>query len=87
MISSFDRSGRVVMTAYFEDFRPAWQDGPLVAHKYSVKWPLDGASFTMEVLKFDGRTEVSPKAFVRPVEGQDLPNSVTDIRQVDAECK
>lgn len=80
-----DALGRRSMSAFLDDYRPAWKDGPLVPHAVNIDWPLDGGNFTMRMDRVRGVRKVSPTAFERP-QPEDLPAGVTDVVQVDADC-
>ena len=82
-----DAQGRVTMSAYLDDYKPAWTDGPMVPHSVSMIWPLDDSKFTMRISRLKGMEngKVAPTAFVRPTRAT-LPKGVTDIIQVDADC-
>jgi hypothetical protein len=86
VVNFHDALGRVVMSAFLDDFRAAWEAGPVVPHKFTILWPLDDAKFYMEAAKIEGRMAVSPKAFNRPTAAE-LPSGVRDIIQVDADCE
>lgn len=80
-----DESGRRTMSAFLDDYRPAWEGGPLVAHHVNIEWPLNGGRFTMWIDKMRLAPPVHPRAFDRPT-AEVLPAGVTDIVQVDAAC-
>lgn len=86
MVNIYDSKGQIVVSALFDNFRPGWAGGPLVAHDYSVIWPLEDGRFTMSAIKIEGRTKVSERAFVMPSRSE-LPRGVHDVIQVDADCK
>jgi hypothetical protein len=85
VIVFFDERGRRSMSAYLDDYRPAWPDGPLVPHRLNVRWPADDASFTLEAAAMEGKNQVHPAAFTRP-QSDRLPPTIRRIIQVDARC-
>ncbi len=82
-----DSLGRVSMSAFLDDYRPAWSDGPFVPHAISILWPLEGGSFTMSIGRIRGvaAEKIAARSFVRP-DRQALPRAIETIIQVDAEC-
>ncbi|MFQ5423835.1 MAG: hypothetical protein ACE5F9_07625 [Phycisphaerae bacterium] len=80
-----DGFGRRAMSAFLDDYRPAWDGGPLFAHHINIDWPQDDGKFTMRIGRMRGVEDVSPAKFARPGV-DDLPADVTDIVQVDAAC-
>ena len=82
-----DPLGRVSMSSLLEDYRPAWEGGPLVAHTINVIWPMDNGTFTMWIDRMRGlpAAEVSEKAFDRPA-GESVPDGVEQVFQVDVDC-
>ena len=86
MVNVYDGRGQIVVSALFDNFRPAWEGGPLVPHDYSVIWPQEEGRFTMSAVRIEGRTKVSERAFVMPTRAE-LPRGVRDVIQVDADCK
>lgn len=85
----YDDYGRHAMTASLEDYREAWDGGPLIAHAVSVIWPRDNNKLTITIGSFKSfdESKVKPNAFARPTESPPLPESVyANIIQVDADC-
>ncbi|MCB9851704.1 MAG: hypothetical protein H6819_01310 [Phycisphaerales bacterium] len=85
----YDEYGRKAMTASLEDYREAWEGGPLIAHKVSVIWPIENNKLSLEVGSFKNFDEnkVKANAFTRPTDSPPLPASVYEnIVQVDADC-
>jgi len=83
-----DALGRKTMSAFLDDYRPAWEDGPVVAHKLSIYWPQDDGWFNLSMLSIRGiaDTKVRPKSFDRPTADR-LPAAVrAHVVQVDADC-
>jgi hypothetical protein len=82
-----DAFGRDAMNAFLDDYRPAWDGGPLIAHKISIFWPKDDGQLTLSIGAAKGMEagKVSPKAFLRP-QRSDLPRGIDRIIQVDADC-
>ncbi len=88
LIAFLDRFGRKEMTAYLDDYKPAWEGGPWVAHAVSIFWPKDESKFTITMDRAAGRSEdqVSDKAFLLPTPEQ-LPAAVRrNVEQLDADC-
>ncbi len=83
-----DALGRVVTSALLDDYRPAWDGGPLVPHTISMHWPLDDGRFTLMLTGLRGMPadKVSPRAFLRPTD-ETLPPGVREVVQVDADCE
>lgn len=85
----YDELGRQAMTASLEDYREAWDGGPLIAHAVSVIWPQDKNKLSIKVGSFKNfdESKVKPGAFARPNDSPPLPPSVfANIIQVDADC-
>ncbi|MBN2561307.1 MAG: hypothetical protein JXQ75_10295 [Phycisphaerae bacterium] len=82
-----DRLGRVLMSAFLDDQRRAWEGGPLVAHSISIIWHLDEGKFTMSMGRVRGvpPEKVNADAFARP-EADDLPSGIEAVIQVDSDC-
>jgi hypothetical protein len=82
-----DSLGRTSVTAYLDDYRPAWDDGPLVPFAVSVSWPQDDGRFTMRIARLRGvpADKVSENAFVMPSR-ENLPPAIQTIIQVDRDC-
>lgn len=80
-----DGFGRRVMSAFLDDYRPAWEDGPMVAHQINIDWPLEKAAFTMWLARVRGVENIEAEAFARPTDNE-LPSGITDIVQIDASC-
>jgi len=83
-----DRFGQITMSALLDDYRPAWSEGPLVAHTISIIWPQDDGKFTMFMDSVRGvqASEVRPGSFERPTDGR-LPAPVRgNVLQIDADC-
>ncbi len=74
-------------SAFLDDYRPVWEDGPLVPHAVSIIWHQDDGKFTMSISRMQGlpAEKVSPRAFLRPT-ADELPAGITDAVQVDADC-
>lgn len=88
LIAFLDESGQKEMTAYLDDFRAAWEGGPMIAHTISIFWPKDDGKFTVKMRSAVGRSaeQVSASAFVMPTSAE-LPASVRrNIEQIDADC-
>lgn len=83
-----DERGRDVMSAFLDDFRPAWEDGPLVPHAVSVFWPAEGGRLTITAASYAKKSpgEVSPRAFRLP-DRDALPAGIERIIQIDAACE
>lgn len=85
----YDEYGRKAMTASLEDYREAWDGGPLIAHRVSVIWPIENNKLSLEVGSFKNfdESKVKANAFTRPTDSPPLPASVYEnIVQVDADC-
>jgi hypothetical protein len=82
-----DALGQVSMSAFLDDFRAAWEGGPLVPHALSVEWPKEGTSFTARMDRLVGidPSKVKAGAFDRPGREQ-LPSGVREIVRIDADC-
>jgi hypothetical protein len=82
-----DRLGRVTTSAFLDDYRAAWEGGPLVPHAVSIIWHQDNGKFTMTIGRAQGLPleKAPPEKFRRPTR-DDLPAGVTEIVQVDADC-
>lgn len=82
-----DGVGRISMSAFLDDYRPAWEGGPQVPHAISIIWPKDDGKFTMSIAQLKGMpaAKVGPKAFARP-RPEDLPPKIETIIQVDETC-
>jgi hypothetical protein len=82
-----DSMGRMTMSAMLDDYRPAWEGGPLVPCIASIIWPKEDGKFTMSLGTVKGlpAEKVSPGAFVRP-EQKNLPAGIERITQVDTAC-
>jgi hypothetical protein len=82
-----DAFGRSLMSSLLDDYRPAWEGGPLIAHTVSIIWPKDDGHLTLWIgaAKAMPPEKVGPKAFVRPLKA-DLPPKIERIIQVDADC-
>lgn len=82
-----DGLGRVAMSAFLDDYRQAWENGPQIARSVSIIWPKDDGKFTMSIGELRGLPpeNVGPRAFVRP-QPSDLPRGVEQVIQVDADC-
>lgn len=83
-----DRFGQTAMSAFLEDYQPAWEGGPVVAHSLSIFWPQDDGKFTMSMRGARGipDTKVKHRSFDRPTADR-LPADVrANVVQVDAEC-
>ncbi len=83
-----DSMGRITMSAFLDDYQPAWDNGPMVPSAVSMIWPLDDGKFTMRIARIKGMDseKLAPNAFARPAR-EKLPKGVTEIIQVDADCK
>lgn len=80
-----DDFGRRVMSAFLDDYRPAWEGGPMFPHHINIDWPREKATFTMWLSRVRGVENIDAKAFARPSRDE-LPAGVTDIVQIDAKC-
>jgi hypothetical protein len=82
-----DTSGRQLMSALLDDYKPMWPNGPLAPHTVSIDWPLDKTHFTMQVGAFKQIEpgQIRPTTFARP-QGQTMPKGITDIVQIDDDC-
>jgi hypothetical protein len=82
-----DALGRETTSAFLDDYRAAWEGGPLVPHAVSIIWHQDNGKFTMFISRVQGlpAEKVGPRAFLRPTR-EELPAGVTDVIQVDADC-
>ena len=82
-----DTFGQDVMSSLLDDYRPAWEGGPLIAHTVSIIWPKKDGQLTMWIgaTKAMPPEKVGPKAFLRPQKA-DLPSGIERIIQVDADC-
>jgi hypothetical protein len=93
VVNVYDLQGRLVMSAFLDDYRTAWDEGPMIPHRIHILWPpagtsasrIESAAFNLEALKIEGRAQASPRAFVRPTRAE-LPSGVREIIQVDADC-
>ena len=87
LIRVFDGFGRVTMSAFLEDFRAAWDEGPSVAHAINVIWPERG-KFTMRIGSLRGiaHEEVKSGSFDRPPLDRLPPNVRANVLQVDSDC-
>lgn len=89
LVAFFDQYGRKAMTASLTDYQPAYEDGPLLAHKVSVFWPIEGSKLSLAVRRYRGidSTKLKESAFARPIESPPLPSSVSqNIFRIDADC-
>lgn len=85
----FDNSGGHAMTAHLSEYKPAWENGPLLAHKISIDWPKDGNKLNMAIGGFKpvDTDKLRGSAFARPTESPPLPPAVLrNVIQVDANC-
>ncbi|MCA9254465.1 MAG: hypothetical protein KDA33_02460 [Phycisphaerales bacterium] len=85
----YDEYGRKAMTASLEDYREAWEGGPLLAHRVSVIWPLEKNKLSLEVGSFKDfdESKLKANAFDRPTASPPLPPDVyAHMLQVDAGC-
>ncbi len=82
-----DVIGRVSMSAFLDDYRQVWDDGPWLAHDVTIKWPIEEGRFTMKITRFRtlDASKVSPAAFARPSIDQ-LPGGIDRIIQTDEDC-
>ncbi|QDV91541.1 hypothetical protein RAS2_26440 [Phycisphaerae bacterium RAS2] len=83
-----DAMGRIAVSARLDDYRAAWEGGPLLPHQVNVLWPRENAHFTLHA---DGwrpmaGEKVHARAFARPT-NETLPAGVTSIEQIDALCE
>lgn len=87
LIAFLDEFGRKEMTAYLDDYQPAWEGGPFVARAVSIFWTKDGGKFTIKMDRTTGlpAEKVSPKAFDFPTPDQLPPSVRANIEQLDAE--
>lgn len=88
MVIFRDAMGRMVMSAYLDEYEPAWDGGPALPHSVNIIWPTQDAKFTMRVDGYQKKRleEVSPRAFALPTR-RNLPEGVRRIVQVDADCE
>lgn len=89
LVSFLDGFGRKTMIASLDDYAPAWEGGPRVAHSIVVDWPLEGGRFTITIDRLRGESSDRLRAgwFDRPT-GDRLPAGVrSNVVQVDAECE
>ena len=82
-----DAFGRRAMNANLDDYRPAWPDGPLVAHKISIDWPpssggTEGGKLLLTIDNWQASPPISRRAFVRP----ESPPGIERQVQVDRNC-
>ncbi len=82
-----DDFGRVTTSALLDDYRSAWEGGPLLPHMISLIWPQDEGKFTVYFDQLRGleADKVNDRAFVRP-ERESLPNGIVDVIQTDHAC-
>lgn len=83
-----DELGRITMSAFLDEYRSAWENGPMIPFAVSMIWPLDDGKFTMRIARIKGMEPkmLTPSAFARPGR-EKLPKGVTEIIQVDADCQ
>jgi len=89
LVAFFDQFGRKAMTASLTDYQPAYEDGPLLAHKVSVFWPIEGSKLSLAVRRYRAidSTKLKDSAFARPTDSPPLPASVAqNILRIDADC-
>ena len=90
LVAFFDQFGRKAMTASLTDYQPAYENGPLLAHKVSVFWPVEGSKLSLAVRGFRAidATKLTAAAFARPMDSPPLPARVAqNIFQIDADCE
>ena len=82
-----DGFGRVTTSAYLDDYRSAWEGGPLLSHAISLIWPQDEGKFTMTADRMRGLAadKVNDRAFDRP-RRESLPTGIEQVIQIDREC-
>lgn len=83
-----DAYGRRAMNANLDDYRPAWPDGPLVAHRISIDWPPsdghgEGGKLLVTIDNWQASPTISRRAFVRP----ESPPGIERQVQVDRNCE
>jgi hypothetical protein len=78
-----DTMGRRAMNAHLDDYRPAWDDGPLVPHRVSIFWPTDDGRLLLSMDRLRVPEKISPQSFVRPTEA---PAGIEKTVQVDRSC-
>ncbi len=83
-----DSFGRRAMNANLDDYRPAWPNGPLVAHKISIDWPpsdgrTEGGKLLVTIDNWQASPPISRRAFVRP----ESPPGIERQVQVDRNCE
>ncbi|MFQ5411631.1 MAG: hypothetical protein ACE5EC_05015, partial [Phycisphaerae bacterium] len=88
LVSFIDVLGRKTLIASLDDYAPAWEGGPTVAHSIVVDWPLEGGRFSILIDRIRGEPadQLRPGWFDRPT-GDRLPSEVrSNVVQVDADC-
>lgn len=83
-----DALGRIAVSARLDDYRAAWDRGPMLPHRVNVLWPRENAHFTLRVEGWQPmpNEKVHPRAFERPTR-ETLPAGVAIIEQIDASCE
>lgn len=83
-----DAMGRIAVSARLDDYRAAWDGGPMLPHQVNVLWPRENAHFTLRVEGWRpmASEKVHPRAFERPTR-ETLPAGVASIEQLDASCE
>jgi len=83
-----DSLGRTAMSAFLDDYRPAWEDGPVVAHELSIFWPQEDGKFTMSMRGARGVADANVAAgtFDRPTADRLPADLRANVVQVDADC-
>lgn len=89
LIAFLDEYGRKEISAYLDDYRPAWRNGPMIAHAVNIVWSDNGGNFTVRMKKVSprGASEVATSVFTRP-QAANLPAKVRgNIEQIDIDCE
>jgi len=89
LVSFLDVLGRKTLIASLDDYAPAWEGGPMVAHSIVVDWPLDGGRFSIVIDRLRGESsdKLRPGWFDRPTGGR-LPAGIrSNVVQIDVECE
>lgn len=83
-----DVLGRIAVSARLDDYRAAWDSGPMLPHQVNVLWPRENAHFTLRVVGWRpmAKEKVHARAFERPTR-ETLPAGVAIIEQIDASCE
>ena len=82
-----DDYGDFEVTAYLDEYAPAWQGGPLIPHLINVKSHRNGDEFTLSIKGTSPMPDakINPTSFQRPRDR--LPAEIgNNIEQVDKNC-